>query len=185
MANAIQSLWRDQEPELNRISIEEIRGRADLALSQDRKHKLVALLTASLVVACFVAFSVANSTLLGRIGGLVGISAGVLVVYRAYRLVRSYPLLPSAFGIEAYRRILEREQKGLAICWANHAADATRCCAGDHWGSSRWFKKVPDSARNGRTDSCGRTPYPRKSACLLPPLARTLAALKVSLCGGQ
>jgi len=117
MANAIQSLWRDQEPELNRISIEEIRGRADLALSQDRKHKLVALLTASLVVACFVAFSVANSTLLGRIGGLVGISAGVLVVYRAYRLVRSYPLLPSAFGIEAYRRILEREQKGLAICW--------------------------------------------------------------------
>ena len=117
MANAIQSLWRDQEPELNRISIEEIRDRADLALSQDRKHKLVALLTASVVIACFVVFSVLNSTIMGRVGGVVGISAGAMVVYRACRLVSSYPLLPSAFGIEAYRRILDREQRGLAICW--------------------------------------------------------------------
>jgi hypothetical protein len=53
----------------------------------------------------------------GRIGGVVGIGAGILIAYRAYRLLKSYPLLPSAFGTEAYRRILEREQRGLAICW--------------------------------------------------------------------
>ena len=117
MAKEIQSLWQDQEPELGQVSIEEIRSRADHALSQDRKHKLVALVTASLVVACFVVFSFVNSTIMGRIGSVVGISAGFLVVYRAYRLVKSYPLLPSAFGIEAYLRILEREQRGLAICW--------------------------------------------------------------------
>jgi len=54
---------------------------------------------------------------MGRIGSVVGIGAGISIAYRAYRLIKSYPLLPSAFGIEAYRRILEREQKGLAICW--------------------------------------------------------------------
>ena len=117
MANALQSLWQHQEPELNRISIEEIRKRADHALSQDRKHKLVALLTASLVVACFVVFLFVSSTFTARMGGVVGISAGVWVVYRAYRLTRSYPLLPSALGIEAYRRILQREKRALAICW--------------------------------------------------------------------
>jgi hypothetical protein len=117
MSNAIQSLWQHQEPELRRMSTDEIRRRADHALSEDRKHKLVALLTASLLTVCFVVFLFVSSTLMGRIGGVVGIGAGISIAYRAYRLIKSYPLLPSAFGIEAYRRILEREQRGLAICW--------------------------------------------------------------------
>src|SRR3954468_2093544 len=100
MSNAIQSLWQHQEPELRRMSTDEIRRRADHALSEDRKHKLVALLTASLLTVCFVVFLFVSSTLMGRIGGVVGIGAGISIAYRAYRLIKSYPLLPSAFGIE-------------------------------------------------------------------------------------
>lgn len=122
MSNAIQSLWQHQEPELKQMSIDKIRRLADQALSEDRKHKLpvplkTALLTAAILVGCFGIFILVNPTLMGRIAGVIVIGAGISMVYRAYRLMKIYPLLPSAFGIEAYRRILEREQKALAICW--------------------------------------------------------------------
>lgn len=117
MSNAIQSLWQHQEPELRQMSTNEVRRRADQALSEGRKHKLVALLTVSLVVGCFGIFFLVSATFMGRIGGIVGIIAGISLAYRVYRLMKSQPLLPSAYGIEAYRRILEREQRALAICW--------------------------------------------------------------------
>jgi len=117
MSNAIQSLWQHQEPAFTRMSTDDIRRRADNALSEDRKHKLVGVITASLLIGCFCALFFVSSTLMGRIGCVIGIGAGISIAYRAYRLMRTYPLLPSAFGIEAYRRILEREQRAMAICW--------------------------------------------------------------------
>jgi len=117
MSNAIQSLWQHQEPELKRMSIDEIGRRAEHAFLEHRKHKLVGVITASLLIGCFCVLFFVSSTPMGRIGGVIGIAAGISIAYRAYRLMKSYPLLASAFGIEAYRRMLEREQRGLAICW--------------------------------------------------------------------
>jgi hypothetical protein len=122
MSNAIQSLWQHQEPDLKQMSTDKIRRLADQAFSEDRKHKVpvplkTALLTAAILVGCFGIFILVNPTLIGRIAGVIVIGTGISMVYRAYRLMEDYPLLPGAFGIEAYRRILGREQKALAICW--------------------------------------------------------------------
>ena len=95
----------------------EFRRRADQALSQDRRHKAVGLVTAFILVAFFGLLCFVSQTVMGRIGGTVGIGAGISMAYRAYRLIRTHPLLPSAFGIDAYRRILQREEKALTICW--------------------------------------------------------------------
>jgi len=117
MSNTVQSLWQHQEPPLKTMSPDEIRRRADQALSEDRKHKLVGVLTAGILVGCFGLFFFASQSVMGKIGGAVGIGAGISLAYRAYRLMGTHPLLPSACGIDAYRRILQREEKALTICW--------------------------------------------------------------------
>ncbi len=117
MSNVFQSLWQHQEPPLSQMSLEVIRERADQALAQDRKYKFVGIFTAGILVACFSLFFLVSETTLGRIGGAVGISAGVSLPFRAHRLTRTYPLLAVALCIDAYRRILRREQKALTICW--------------------------------------------------------------------
>lgn len=122
MSNAIQSLWQHQEPALKQMSTDKMRRVVDHAIAEERKGNLPALfksalLTAAILVGCFGIFTLVNGTLMGRIGGIIGIGAGISMVYRAYRLTNVYPLLPSALGIEAYRRTLEREQQALAVCW--------------------------------------------------------------------
>jgi hypothetical protein len=117
MSNTIQSLWQHQEPELKSMSTDEVRQRVDQALSQDRRQGLIVLVTAAIPVACFCIFFAAHPTPFNRIGSVVGISAGLSLAFRGFRLLQSQPLLPSAAGIEAYRRILDREQGALTICW--------------------------------------------------------------------
>ena len=117
MSNALKLLWQHQEPALKKMSVEEFRRKADQALADDRRYKLVAGVTAGLIIACFVVFLFGSPTTMGRIGAAVGIGAGLAMAYRAYRLLATHPLLPGAAGIEAYRRILEREQMALTICW--------------------------------------------------------------------
>jgi hypothetical protein len=60
---------------------------------------------------------VASRTELGRVGAVIGISAGISMAWRSHRLMQTHPLLASALGIDAYRRILQREAKALTICW--------------------------------------------------------------------
>ena len=117
MSDALQSLWQHQEPPLKQMPLEVIRQRADQALAQERRYKLVGLVTASLLLACFGLFFLVSRTSLSQIGAAIGLSAGLSMAWRAYRLTRAQPLLPSALGIDAYRRILQREQQALTICW--------------------------------------------------------------------
>ena len=63
MSNAIQSLWQHQEPPLSQMAPSEFRRRADQALSEDRRHKAVGLVTALILVVsvgllCFVSQTV-------------------------------------------------------------------------------------------------------------------------------
>lgn len=117
MSNTIQSLWQHQEPELKSMSTDELRQRVDQTASQGHRQRLTVLVTAAIPVACFCIFFAVNPTPFSRIGSVIGISAGLSLAYRGFRLLQSQRLLPGSAGIEAYRRILDREQGALTICW--------------------------------------------------------------------
>jgi hypothetical protein len=112
------------------MPLEVILQRADQALAQERRYKLVGLVTASLLLACFGLFSWWPNQL-SQIGPRSGLSAGLSMAWRAYRL-RERSLCYQRPGID-YRRILQRELKRLpsagklcswfnsallCICWA-------------------------------------------------------------------
>ena len=110
--NDVKALWQNQKPKEVRMSVDDIRERADRDRKRVRRRTVIGSAASYLVIAYFVLMFFVVPNVIGRIGSCVTI---VACAYMAYQLhsrrgeALSGPPTGSA-GIRAYRAELERQR---------------------------------------------------------------------------